>query len=32
VVEALAEPTLPFFLARDEGTPDPGRGRPTAAA
>jgi hypothetical protein len=26
VVEALAEPTLPFFLARDEGTPDPGDG------
>ena len=26
VVEALAEPTLPFFLARDEGTPDPGEG------
>ena len=24
VVEALAEPTLPFFLQRDEGTPDPG--------
>ena len=28
VVEALAEPTLPFFLARDEGTPDPGEGGP----
>jgi hypothetical protein len=27
VVEALTEPTLPFFLARDEGTPDPGEGR-----
>jgi hypothetical protein len=26
VVEALAEPTLPFFLQRDEGTPDPGEG------
>jgi hypothetical protein len=26
VVKALAEPTLPFFLARDEGTPDPGEG------
>ena len=26
VVEALAEPTLPFFLARDAGTPDPGEG------
>jgi hypothetical protein len=26
VVVALAEPTLPFFLARDEGTPDPGEG------
>jgi len=24
VVEALAEPALPFFLQRDEGTPDPG--------
>jgi hypothetical protein len=26
VAEALAEPTLPFFLQRDEGTPDPGDG------
>lgn len=26
VVEALAEPTLPFFLARGDGTPDPGEG------
>jgi hypothetical protein len=26
VVEALAEPTLPFFLQRGEGTPDPGEG------
>jgi len=24
VAEAPAEPTLPFFLQRDEGTPDPG--------
>jgi hypothetical protein len=24
VADALAEPTLPFFLQRDEGTPDPG--------
>ena len=24
VAEALAEPALPFFLERDEGTPDPG--------
>jgi len=26
VAEALAEPTLPFFLQRGEGTPDPGEG------
>jgi Glyoxalase-like domain len=26
VAEALAEPALPFFLQRDEGTPDPGEG------
>jgi hypothetical protein len=26
VEEALAEPALPFFLARSEGTPDPGEG------
>jgi hypothetical protein len=26
VAEALAEPSLPFFLERGEGTPDPGEG------
>ncbi len=26
VAEALAEPSLPFFVERGEGTPDPGEG------
>ena len=26
VAEAMAEPTLPFFVERGEGTPDPGEG------
>jgi hypothetical protein len=26
VVDAMAEPALPFFLQRDAGTPDPGAG------